>query len=110
MNDEQLIAAFHALWDAFPGAARLINRKHEILAANRAAQDKGFLPGLICAKVGTPESHKNCLFAKTLRTKQGQYNLSGEHLLRGWLPVSGRDDVVVHFSLLLPPPLEESEA
>ena len=39
-----------------------------------------------------------------------QYNLSGEHLLRGWLPVSGRDDVVVHFSLLLPPPSEESEA
>ena len=106
-NNEKLIAEFHEMRDAFPGMARLINNKHEILAANAAAQIKGFVPGAICARVSAPNTHKGCMLAKTLQTGCGQYDQPNEHLIRGWLPVAGRDDVIVHFSLSLPAPSEE---
>ena len=106
-NNEKLIAEFHEMWDAFPGMARLINNKHEILAANAAAQIKGFVPGAICARVSTPNAHKGCLLARTFQMGCGQYDQPHDHLIRGWLPVTGRDDVVVHFSLSLPAPSEE---
>ena len=99
MDDEKLLASFHEMWDAFPGMARLINKKHAILASNSNAQSKGFASGATCAKVGAPESHRGCLLAKTLQTGEGQFDQPNEHLIRGWLPVVGREDVVVHFSI-----------
>lgn len=105
MQDEQeLIAAFHKMWDAFPGMARLINKKHEIIAANEIAVSKGFIPGAICAKISTPAAHRGCLLAKTLQSGKGCYDQPNDHLIRGWLPVEGRDDMVVHFSITLPAP------
>lgn len=75
MQDEQeLIAAFHKMWDAFPGMARLINKKHEIIAANEIAVSKGFIPGAICAKISTPSAHRGCLLAKTLQSGKGCYD------------------------------------
>lgn len=101
-NEEKLIEEFHRMWDAFPGMARLINSKHEILAANEIAIGKGFVPGAICAKVATANAHKGCLLAKTLQEQKGQFDMPSDHLVRGWLPVEGREDVVVHFSIALP--------
>lgn len=101
-DDEILIQNFHQMWDAFPGMARLISKKHIILAANDIAIQKGFIPGAICAKVGAPESHKGCLLAKTLKEGQGMTDRPHPSRIRGWLPVSGIDDVVVHFSLNIP--------
>lgn len=109
-NNEELIAEFHDMWDAFPGMARLINNKHEILSANTAAQNKGFIPGAICAQVNTPNAHKGCLLAKTFQTGCGLYDQPNDHLIRGWLPVTGRSDVVVHFSLSLPAQSEREES
>ena len=43
-QQNSLIESFHEMWDAFPGMARLINSKHEILASNQNAQDKGYIP------------------------------------------------------------------
>ena len=71
MNMKQqnsLIESFHEMWDAFPGMARLINSKHEILASNQNAQDKGYIPGAICASVPSANGHRGCLLAKTLQT------------------------------------------
>ncbi len=97
----ELISAFHKLWDAFPGMARLINKKHEILASNESAQKKGFVPSAICAQVASPNAHKGCLLAKTIQTGQAQYDRPNEHLLRGWVPVLGYEEIVVHFSISL---------
>ena len=47
MDKEKLSGSFHEMWDAFPGMARLINSKHEILAANDIAINKGFIPGSV---------------------------------------------------------------
>ena len=101
MDKEKLVESFHVMWDTFPGMARLISANHEILAANDIAVNKEFIPGAICAKVGKPESHKGCLLAKALKTGEGQFDCPNEHLVRGWLPVNGRNDVVVHFSMMI---------
>ncbi|MCH5351894.1 MAG: hypothetical protein J1E06_00245 [Acutalibacter sp.] len=98
-RQEKLISAFHTMWDAFPGMARLINQKHEILASNELAQKKGFVPGAICAQVASPQAHKGCLLAKTIQTGEAQYDQPNEHLLRGWMPVLDHEGVVVHFSI-----------
>ena len=95
----ELISAFHAIWGAFPGMARLINQKHEILASNGSAQKKGFEPGAICAQVPSPQAHKGCLLTKAIQTGQAQFDQPNEHLFRGWVPVWGHDGIVVHFSI-----------
>lgn len=99
MDQDQLIAQFHEMWDAFPGMARLISARHEILAVNDIALRRGFEPGLTCAKVGSPEMHRGCLLAKALETGEGCFDMPNEHLIRGWSPVQGVEGVVVHFSL-----------
>lgn len=43
-QQNSLIESFHEMWNAFPGMARLINSKHEILASNQNAQEKGYIP------------------------------------------------------------------
>ena len=100
-QQNSLIESFHEMWDAFPGMARLINSKHEILASNQIAQDKGYIPGAICASVPSANGHRGCLLAKTLQTGEGQFDRPNEHLIRGWLPVAGHSDIVVHFSLVI---------
>lgn len=102
MNYEAVIESFHLMWDGFPGPARLIDRRNKILAANQSAVEAGFKPGLICATVGTPESHKGCKKFKVLKDELAQIDRPSENRIRGWLPVEGYPDIVVHFSLTLP--------
>jgi hypothetical protein len=57
MNMKQqnsLIESFHEMWNAFPGMAWLINSKHEILASNQNAQEKGYIPGADATSDATP--------------------------------------------------------
>ena len=101
MDREQLIREFHEMWDTFPGMARLITKKHEILASNEAAISKGFIPGEICAKVNTLQAHRGCLLAQTFLTGKGCFDRPSGHLIRGWLPVGDGKECVVHFSITL---------
>lgn len=104
MNDAELIEAFHALWDNFPGMARLIDRNHTVLAANPAAEAKGFVPDALCAAVGDPAIHRQCKHGKMFREGAAQTDAVLEDRIRGWMPVAGREDVCVHFALPLPEP------
>ncbi len=99
---ESLIRTFHQMWDAFPGFARLIDRKHVILASNKAAEDKGFQAGAVCARVGAPESHQGCRMGIMLKTQIAQVDRPEKDRIRGWVPVEGHPDVLVHFTLLIP--------
>ncbi|RHK01063.1 hypothetical protein DW089_08345 [Acidaminococcus sp. AM05-11] len=99
---EGLIAAFHQLWDSFPGLARLITTRHEILASNDLARKAGFVEGEICAKVGKPESHRNCLLGKMVQTGQAQTQWLGNEKIKGWMPVEGHPELLIHFTLFLP--------
>lgn len=46
------------MWDNFLGIARLINRKHQVIASNKKAEEAGFIEGCCCARAGKPEIHK----------------------------------------------------
>ena len=99
---EQLIEAFHQTWDAFPGVTRLIGKGDLVLASNKAAEAAGLTAGQICARMGAPESHRGCRKALALRTQTSQIDRPAEGKIRGWIPVAGYPEVVVHFSLALP--------
>lgn len=104
MNDAELIDAFHALWDSFPGMARLINDKHMVLASNPVAESKGFVAGANCAKVGDPVIHRGCKHAAMFRNGTAQADVVLEDRTRGWVPIADRKDVCVHFALPIPKP------
>ena len=53
-QQNSLIESFHEMWNAFPGMARLINSKHEVLASNQNAQEKGYIPGADATSGATP--------------------------------------------------------
>ncbi len=99
---EELIQAFHLTWDSFPGVARLIGKGDYVLAANRAAEAAGLTAGQICAKMGSPESHKGCKKALALSTQTAQVDRPVENRIRAWVPVDGYPDIVIHFSVGLP--------
>ena len=103
-NDDfsDVIKAFHLMWDAFPGMARLIDKKHTVIAANPIAQSMGFMPNTICAKVASPEIHKKCKMAITLKTGEAHTDRVIEDRIRGWQPVPGYPDLVVHFAIMIP--------
>lgn len=99
---EELIAEFHRMWDAFPGLARLIDREHHILAANRRAVEKGFLPGTLCCQVKTRENHRDCKLEQVLSAGEAVVDCPSPGKARGWLPVGGHPEIAVHFTLVMP--------
>lgn len=106
-NQKDLITWFHTMWDCFPGMVRLIDERHHILAANDTAIQAGFEPGLCCARVGTPESHKGCLAGKMIKTGEAQTERMSANKIRAWIPVKGYDGIFVHYTLLLPAQRDE---
>lgn len=100
--DDELIRSFHMMWDPFPGMARLISKKHMVLASNAAAQEKGFIPGAVCAKVGAPAIHRECKLMKALQTGEAQYDRRLPDRIRGWIPLKEYADTVVHFAIMIP--------
>lgn len=102
LDMDQLAAQFHRMWDDFPGVARLIDRRHMVLASNPIAVKAVFSAGSICAKVGQPESHRGCKMMKMFQTGIAQTDHVLPDRIRGWMPISGYPDVCVHFGLPLP--------
>jgi len=98
---QSLINEFHRWWDHFPGMARLIDRNHNVLAANAAARERGFEPGVVCAKVGNPASHQGCLMHRMLAEGKAQWDRPKPDRVRAWIPVEGRNDVFVHTTFYL---------
>lgn len=50
MIDEHIIESFPSIWDSFPGIARLIARKPQIIASNKKAEDAGFITDAVAQK------------------------------------------------------------
>ena len=99
---EKLIQSFHETWENFPGQARLVDKNHHVIAVNAFAKKNGRTPGEICAAFGAPESHRGCRKAEALQTGEGKLDRPFAERVRGWVPLEGWPDVVVHFSLAVP--------
>ncbi len=102
MNDEKVIESFHLMWDTFPGLARLIDTHHTVIAVNPVAASKGFGAGCTCSKVGDPAIHKGCKLAKMFKGGEAITDNVLPDRIRGWMPVPGREDLCVHFAVMLP--------
>jgi len=100
--DEEIISAFHATWDRFPGLARLIRSDHVVLAANPFAEAQGFTEGACCAKVGDPKIHRMCGLSTMMKEHRAVTDSVIPGRVRGWVPVDGRDDLCVHFAVFVP--------
>lgn len=98
-DDSMVIWAFHLMWDNFSGMARLVNKNHVVLAGNAMAVRMGYVPGISCARVPAPQMHRGCKMIKALRTGKAQVDVLADKSVRGWLPVQGRQDLVIHFVL-----------
>ena len=102
MADEELVAQFHAMWDGFPGLARLIDARHNVLAANPSACERGFVEGAVCARVGGPDLHRKCKLNRFFQDGQPVTDHVLDDRVRGWMPVAGRDDLCLHFAVIIP--------
>lgn len=102
MADEELVSAFHTMWDEFPGMARLIDVNHVVIAANPFAEERGFVKGAVCAKLGDPTIHKGCKHHKMFSTGEAQYDNVMPDRIRGWMPVKGHPNLCVHFAISIP--------
>ena len=60
MTVEEIIRAFHLMWDGFPEPILLIKKSREIVAANKKAEAFGIKVGSKCSSYGKPEQHKGC--------------------------------------------------
>ncbi len=102
MTDEEIIRAFHAMWDNFPEPVTITQRSREIIAVNTAAEKYGLKPGIKCSSIGKPEDHKGCLCNKAIDSNQAigvSYDGPLGRAYGYWIPVSGRPEWILHFSV-----------
>ena len=100
---QNVIDAFHMMWDTFPERARLIHKDRTVLAVNRAAEKIGMTAGSHCYDGSPRRAPRGCLANKALRENAGMYSASPEGTrMPFWIPVDGVPDVYVHFSIPSP--------
>ncbi len=102
MKDEELIQAFHVMWNDFPEAVMIIKKDREIIAVNSKAADFGLKPGMKCSSVGSPEQHKGCLCNRAADSKQTvaiTYQGPFGKAYGYWIPISERPEWIIHFGV-----------
>ena len=99
-HEQEYIQAFHMMWDNYPEAVRLIDRRFNVLAGNPAYTAMGGETGVKC-NVGDPALHKGCQAMNALRTGQAKTlksEVNGVVWESYWVPVTGTDELYVHFT------------
>ena len=54
MTDQEVIQAFHIMWDNFPEPVTITQRSREIIAVNKKAAELGLTAGIKCSSIGKP--------------------------------------------------------
>lgn len=99
---DELVKAFHLMWESFPEPVQLAHKSKEVVAVNSACQSIGRVVGMNCAKHGAPEGHRGCLANKAVSARQTAWKKSkyGEReIFCYWLPVPGHPDFFIHFAV-----------
>lgn len=102
MKDEELIQAFHVMWNDFPEAVMIIKKDREIITVNSKAADFGLKPGMKCSSLGSPEQHKGCLCNRAADSKQTvaiTYQGPFGKAYGYWIPISERPEWIIHFGV-----------
>ena len=91
MEKAEVIKAFHLMWDNYPESAMLIDKKRNIIAANKVAPSTGRI-----------EQHKGCRAEEAWKNGEASYRKKVGKLgdvVSFWIPVDGYPDYLVHFSV-----------
>lgn len=103
MTDQEIINAFHAMWDNFPEPVSITQKNREIIALNKKAEELGLKPGIRCSSLGKPEDHKGCRLNEAVDkaqpicvTYEGKL---GKTAYGYWIPISEKPEWVIHFGV-----------
>ncbi|MBP5621067.1 MAG: hypothetical protein J6X44_03530 [Thermoguttaceae bacterium] len=102
MTDEQIIEAFHSMWDMFPEPVLLIKKSREIIALNPACANSGLKPGMKCSSVGSPQQHKGCRCNEAVDEKKTvaiTYQSPAGKAFGFWVPVANKPEWILHFNV-----------
>ena len=113
MTAEEVIRAFHLMWDGFPEPIMLIKKSREIVAANKKAESFGLKVGTKCSSYGKPEQHKGCRCneaadeKKTIAiTYKGPFDKDAYGY---WIPLPEQPEYILHFSVGITMEYEEAK-
>jgi len=82
----------------------LVYKDRTIIEANKAGQASGCPVGTRCVDIGEKKHHAGCRANKALREQAGErevayYDHIGIVLDSYWIPLSGAEDIFIHFSI-----------
>lgn len=102
MSNEDIIRAFHLMWDNFPEAVTITQKSREIVAVNKKAAEFGLQPGVKCSSIGKPENHKGCQCDKAVDTGEAQFCTYEGNFGKAygyWIPIPEKPEWVIHFGV-----------
>lgn len=101
----EVIEAFHMMWDSFPHPVMLLKKTRDIVAVNKVAEEKGVPTNLKCFQLGgKTEIHDGCKANKAVEEGVAQrmvaHNKDANRVMDAyWLPVSAEKDIYLHFAI-----------
>ena len=102
MSNEEIIRAFHLMWDNFPEAVMITQKSREIVAVNKKAAEFGLTPGIKCSSIGKLENHKGCQCNQAVDTGEPQictYEGNFGKAYGYWIPIPEKPEWVIHFGV-----------
>lgn len=102
MSNEDIIRAFHMMWDNFPEAVTITQKSREIVAVNKKAAEYGLKPGVKCSSIGKPEDHRGCQCDKAVDTGEPQictYEGAFGKAYGYWIPIPEKPEWIIHFGV-----------
>ena len=102
MDKQEIINAFHMMWDKFPEPIMLITKDRQIHAVNKKAASMGLNDQMKCSSIGKPENHKGCLCNQAADTREAVYKAYEGQFGRAygfWIPVEGAEEYIIHFGV-----------
>jgi len=102
VSNEEIIQAFHLMWDNFPEAVMITQKSREIVAVNKKAAEFGVKPGIKCSSMGKPENHKGCMCNAACDTGEVQictYEGAFGKAYGYWIPISEKPEWIIHFGV-----------
>ena len=105
---DELRSHFRLFWDNFPFPVMLTHKDRTILDRNKAAEAAGYGINIKCSDLGPKEAHKGCRANMALNEQKAErvvgYVEMAEAVLDSyWVPLAGKEDLYLHFSIDITP-------
>lgn len=102
MTEEEIIRAFHEMYDNFPEPVMITQKSREMVAVNKKAAEAGLMAGIKCSSIGKPENHRGCLCNKAVDSGETvcvQYQGPFGKSFGYWIPIPSKSEWIIHFGV-----------